>query len=375
MKKILIMPDSFKGSLTAGEFCRIARQRLKEVFGDRYDTLSIPMADGGEGTADCFLALDGFERICVTVHNAYMETVPAYYALRGDTAVIELAQAASLPSVKGREDPARTTTYGVGDMIADAVKRGVVNILLGLGGSCTNDAGCGMARALGTVFKDSDNNSFLPTGGTLDKVCSIDTTVTEKLLDKVKITAMCDVNNPLFGENGAAYIFAPQKGASPDKVRLLDDKLRAIADLVKDISGEDLSGQPGAGAAGGTGFGVTALLKGELKNGTALILDTIGFDELLEDTVLILTGEGNFDAQSLSGKTVMGIADRAKKKDVPVVVISGGSEQERNAYNRGVSAVYTTSFGPQSLEDAKNNIKRDLKRAVVNTARLIDINI
>ena len=375
MKKILIMPDSFKGSLTAGEFCRIARQRLKEVFGDRYDILSIPMADGGEGTADCFLALDGFERICVTVHNAYMETVPAYYALRGDTAVIELAQAASLPSVKGREDPARTTTYGVGDMIADAVKRGVVNILLGLGGSCTNDAGCGMARALGTVFKDSDNNSFLPTGGTLDKVCSIDTTVTEKMLDKVKITAMCDVNNPLFGENGAAYVFAPQKGASPDKVRLLDDKLRAIADLVKDISGEDLSGQPGAGAAGGTGFGVTALLKGELKNGTALILDTIGFDELLEDTALILTGEGNFDAQSLSGKTVMGIADRARKKDVPVVVISGGSEQERNAYNRGVSAVYTTSFGPQSLEDAKNNIKRDLKRAVVNTARLIEINI
>lgn len=375
MKKILIMPDSFKGSLTAGEFCRIARQRLKEVFGDRYDILSIPMADGGEGTADCFLALDGFERICVTVHNAYMETVPAYYALRGDTAVIELAQAASLPSVMGREDPALTTTYGVGDMIADAVKRGAVNILLGLGGSCTNDAGCGMARALGTVFKDSDNNSFLPTGGTLDKVCSIDTTVTEKLLDKVKITAMCDVNNPLFGENGAAYIFAPQKGASPDKVRLLDDKLRAIADLVKDISGEDLSGQPGAGAAGGTGFGVTALLKGELKNGTALILDTIGFDELLEDTALILTGEGNFDAQSLSGKTVMGIADRAKKKNVPVVVISGGSEQERNAYNRGVSAVYTTSFGPQSLEDAKKNVVRDLKRAVVNTARLIDINI
>ncbi len=373
VKKILIMPDSFKGSLSAKEFCTVAQGRLREVFGDRFDIESIPMADGGEGTVDCFLSLPGFESVIVKAHDAYMEPMDCRYARRGDIAVIELARAASLPSVKGREDPGKTTTYGVGEMIAHAVRSGASRILLGLGGSCTNDAGCGMARAVGTVFTDDEGNSFIPVGDTLDRVCRIDSTAALRLLKDVSITAMCDVTNPLYGENGAAYIFAPQKGADARGVRHLDRNLVKFAETVRRLTGSDLSKEEGAGAAGGSGFGVRALLGGSLKRGTDLILDTIGFDDMLRDTALIITGEGNFDAQSLSGKTVMGIASRASGHGVPVVVISGGSEGEENAFSKGVSAVYTTSFGPQSLEEAKENIHKDLKRAVINAARLIDI--
>ncbi len=372
--KILLMPDSFKGSLTAKDFCDISRRVLERHFPGR-EIIKIPMADGGEGTVDCFLSLDGFEQVSCTARGAYLEPLNTSYAVKGTTAVIEMARAASLPSVAGREDPSKTSTAGVGDMIRDAVNRGAKRIVLGLGGSCTNDAGCGMAHALGTVFRDSGGKEFLPVGGDLDRVASIDTSRTEELLRGIEILGMCDISNPLYGENGAAYVFAPQKGADRETVKRLDSGLRSISDTWKALGGEDLSLLPGSGAAGGLGWGVAAFLAGSLRSGTDLVLDTIGFEDLLEGTSFVLTGEGHLDSQSLAGKTVIGIARRASARGIPVIALCGGSRAEEGAYEEGVSAVFTTNFEPSSLDEAKDNVGRNLSRTVENISRLIETDI
>ena len=238
MKKCIVISDSFKGSLSSIEIGRIAEKSIREHFPD-CEVLSVPAADGGEGTVDCFMEALGGERIVEPVTGPLGEPVNASYAVIGDRAVIEMAAAAGLPLVGDRKNPAVTTTYGVGQQIKSAIERGVREIILGLGGSATNDAGCGCAAALGVKFYDADGKSFIPVGGTLKDIAKIDVSECKKLLAGVKITAMCDIDNPLCGETGAAYVFGPQKGADAEMVKMLDAGLSHLADS---IEREDLNG-------------------------------------------------------------------------------------------------------------------------------------
>ena len=371
MKKIILIPDSFKGTLSAAEFCHISSDVLKKHF-PATEIISLPLADGGEGTTDCFLTMDGYTKVTATVKNAFMEDITGYYAVKGNTAVMEMAMCASLPSAKGRENPATTTTYGVGQLICHAVENGAKKIILGLGGSCTNDAGTGMAAALGVQFFDKDGNSFIPTGETLDKITALNTENTDILLKDVEITAMCDIDNPLYGKNGAAYIFAPQKGADSEMVAVLDEKLKYIASFTEKQTGNNYYDIKGAGAAGGMGFGVCAFLGGSLKPGVNLILETIGFENQLSDTDLIITGEGRLDSQSLSGKAVIGISRIAQKYNVPVIAVVGSvADDVSPVYTQGVTAVFTTNTQPVPFEIAAANTGRNLEFTVENIRRMI----
>ena len=371
MKKIILIPDSFKGTLSAAEFCHISSDVLKKHF-PATEIISLPLADGGEGTTDCFLTMDGYTKVTATVKNAFMEDITGYYAVKGNTAVMEMAMCASLPSAKGRENPATTTTYGVGQLICHAVENGAKKIILGLGGSCTNDAGTGMAAALGVQFFDKDGNSFIPTGETLDKITAFNTENTDILLKDVEITAMCDIDNPLYGKNGAAYIFAPQKGADSEMVAVLDEKLKYIASFTEKQTGNNYYDIKGAGAAGGMGFGVCAFLGGSLKPGVNLILETIGFENQLSDTDLIITGEGRLDSQSLSGKAVIGISRIAQKYNVPVIAVVGSVADDVSlVYTQGVTAVFTTNTQPVPFEIAAANTGRNLAFTVENIRRMI----
>lgn len=371
MKKIILIPDSFKGTITAGQFCTISEKVLKTYFPE-CEVISLPLADGGEGTTDCFLQMKGYQKVNTTAMNAFMEEIPVYYAVNGTTAVMEMAMCASLPSAKGRENPATTTTYGVGQLVRHAVENGAKKVILGLGGSCTNDAGAGMAAALGVKFFDEKGEEFIPTGQTLDRIASFDTAEAVKLLADVELLAMCDIDNPLYGINGAAYIFAPQKGADAPMVEMLDNKLQHIAHLAEKQTGINYYDLKGAGAAGGMGFGVCAFLGGSLQPGVNLILDTIDFDTQIQGADLVITGEGRIDSQSLSGKAVIGISRRAKKKNVPVIAVVGSTQDGYQAgYDQGLTAVFTTNTEPVPFEQAAKNAHRNLEQTVDNIARLV----
>ncbi len=313
------MPDSFKGSLTQFEFIEIASSVIKGK-NPNAEIVLIPMADGGEGTVDCFLAAaEGTKReLEVTYSNFDKKT--AYWGDFGSFAVMEAASACGLAATKIK-NPMATTTYGMGEIIIDIINHGIKDIIIGLGGSSTNDMGAGMAAALGVKFYKKDDSTFIPTGGNLSEIVRIDTTLADTLLKGVKITAMCDVVNPLYGEQGAAQIYSRQKGASEMEVLFLDANLKYVASIIKD--GERIASIPGAGAAGGLGAGVIAFLGGELKSGIDLLLDAAGFDAHIADADYIITGEGKLDSQSVQGKVVSGIGARVGKYGKKIIVFCG----------------------------------------------------
>jgi len=288
MKKCVVVSDSFKGSLSSGEIGRLARDVIPRVF-PGCQVKAIPVADGGEGTVECFLSCTDSAAVEVTVSGPFGQPVAARYARQGDTAVIEMAAAAGLPLAGEQQDPARATTYGVGQLMAHAVEHGCRRLLLGLGGSATNDGGCGCAAALGAVFRDDRGRSFVPVGGTLNQIHSIDLTALRKKLAGVELDVMCDVTNPLYGAEGAAYVFAPQKGADGAMVARLDCNLRLFAGALERELGQQVALMPGAGAAGGMGAGCVALMGGRLKRGVQAILDTVNFDEKLDGADLVIT--------------------------------------------------------------------------------------
>ena len=324
MKKCIVVSDSFKGTLSSQEICSLAAQRLEAYF-PGCEVVRIPVADGGEGTVACFHEACSGTLVSVPVSGPYGEAITAeYLQLPGGQAVIEMASAAGLPQVEDRKDPCKTTTYGVGQLIRHAVEAGNQNILLGLGGSCTNDGGCGCAVALGVQFLRADGSDFVPVGGTLSEVADIDTKEAEKLLAGVSLTAMCDIDNPLYGPTGAACVFAPQKGADEATVVFLDGQLRALAGVIEAKLGRSVAALPGAGAAGGLGAGMVAFLGAQLRPGIEAVLDLVRFDTRLDGCDLVLTGEGRLDTQSVRGKVISGVAKHAKEKSVPVVAIVGG---------------------------------------------------
>lgn len=369
MKKCVIIPDSFKGTLSSIEICNIIKTKVSEYFPGCH-AITIPVADGGEGTVDCFLnAMDGVS-VKITVSGPYGESLQCDYARFGDTAVIEMAKAAGLPLVAGIENPAATTTYGVGEMIRHAAEHGCRKIIIGLGGSCTNDGGTGMAAALGVRFLDENGAAFIPSGGTLSKIKSIDIKPAAELLKKCKITAMCDIDNPMYGKTGAAYIFSPQKGADPQMVELLDTNLRLLSDLIIKDVGIDVSDLPGAGAAGAMGAGIAAFCKGELKPGIQTVLELVHFDELMEGTDIVFTGEGKIDGQSLRGKVVIGVAEAAKKHGVPVVAVVGDiADDAYAAYDKGVSAIFSINRLAIPFSQASARSKKDLEATINDILR------
>lgn len=369
MKKCIIIPDSFKGTMSSDEVCQIESKMISGAFpGCR--VISLPIADGGEGTVNCFLhSMDG-EKITVKVNDAFGGKLEGFYGRFGDFAVIEMAAASGMVTNSMR-NPMIASTYGVGQLIDHAVSSGCRRILIGLGGSCTNDAGTGMAAALGTVFYNAKGESFIPAGGNLNEVVKIDNSVLKQKLEGIEISCMCDIDNTLYGSEGAAYVFAPQKGADENQVKVLDENLRCFAETVGREMHIDVSEIRGGGAAGGMGAGAVAFLGAELKGGIEYILDILEFDDLLEDCDLVITGEGRLDMQSLRGKVIYGVSTRAMYKNVPVLAVVGSISDEMKTEeginqldNLGIRKVYAASDGAGSFEDIKSSCRRDLACAI-----------
>lgn len=374
MKKAVLIPDSFKGTLSSLRICGVMRECILELC-PGCEVVSIPVADGGEGSVDAFLAAVGGRRVVVGVTGPWFEQVTAHYGILpdGETAVIEMAAAAGLPMVGERRDPSRTTTYGLGELLLHALGSGARRIILGLGGSATNDGGCGAAAALGVRFLNKNGESFVPVGGTLRDIAKIDITGLDSRLRAAEITAMCDIDNPLCGENGAAFVFGPQKGADERMVRELDAGLRHLAELIGRDLGAEVADLPGAGAAGGLGAGAAAFLNARLRAGIETVLDVTGFDRLAEGADFVFTGEGKLDSQSLRGKVVIGVARRAARLGVPVIAIVGGADYGAEAtWNEGVTATFTINRLPLPFPDLAPHSEENLAFAFRNVLRLIN---
>lgn len=371
MKKCIVISDSFKGTLSSSAICRIARESIPEVFPD-CQVLAFPVADGGEGTVACFQEAMDARLVSVSVSGPFGTPVQAAYARWDDCAVIEMAAAAGLPLVDGHGDPERTTTYGVGELIHHAVQNGCRHILLGIGGSATNDGGCGCAAALGAVFRDGAGQSFVPVGGTIGRIAEIDLAPLRHTLGDVALTVMCDVENPLFGENGAACVFAPQKGADPAAVGRLDVGLRALDGVIRRELGISVADMPGAGAAGGLGAGCVAFLGAELRSGIEAVLDMIRFDAHLDGADMVITGEGRVDSQSVQGKVISGIARRTKPRGIPLVVIAGSADDSSDAtYDLGVTAIFTTDRTAAGFPGLCSRCEEDYRRTLLDVLRLL----
>ena len=375
MKKCIVISDSFKGSLSSGEICDIARACFAEVLSD-CELTAIPVADGGEGTVDCFHQVCGGELVPVTVQGPFGQDMEAaYLRLDGGRAVIEMASSAGLPLVGNRRDPRITSTYGVGQQIRHAVEQGSTQILLGLGGSCTNDGGCGCAAALGVRFLDRAGQAFVPTGGTLDQIAHIDVSGARQLLQTVNLTAMCDIDNPMHGPTGASYIFGPQKGADPAMVEFLDGQLKALDAVIQRELHRDVADVPGAGAAGAFGAGILAVLDGTLCPGIEAVLDRVDFDGKLKDCDLVITGEGRFDSQSIRGKVVSGVSRRAKRQGVPVAVIAGSVAEDVESVSAdpdsGVTAAFSINRQAMDYSESRPFSRRNYRYTLENLLRLM----
>ena len=375
MQNFILVPDSFKGTLSAIEVCNIMKSSIKNLYKDA-NIISVPVADGGEGTVDAFLYALGGEKKSVWVSDAFNEQkILAHYAmLKDDIAVIEMAACAGLPLVKNRLEPDKTTTFGVGELIIDAINNGAKKIILGLGGSATNDGGCGMAAALGVKFKDEQDQEFIPTGGTLSQIYKIDMNNIYSKIKDVEFISMCDVDNPLCGKLGASAVFAPQKGADENMVKLLDEGLAHLAKIIKRDLHIEVKDIKGAGAAGGLGAGSIAFLQSKLTKGIDVILDTIKFDELVSKADIVFTGEGKFDSQSLHGKVVMGVANRSQKYKTPVIVVTGAiGENIQEAYNKGITAIFSINKEPMEFSKSALKSKENMILTMENILRLLKI--
>ena len=375
MQNFILVPDSFKGTLSAIEVCNIMKSSIKNLYKDA-NIISVPVADGGEGTVDAFLYALGGEKKSIWVSDAFNEQkILAHYAmLKDNIAVIEMAACAGLPLVKNRLEPDKTTTFGVGELIIDAINSGAKKIILGLGGSATNDGGCGMAVALGVKFKDEQDQEFIPTGGTLSQIYKIDMNNIYSKIKDVEFISMCDVDNPLCGRLGASAVFAPQKGADEDMVKSLDEGLDHLAKIIKRDLHIEVKDIKGAGAAGGLGAGSIAFLQSKLTKGIDVILDTINFDELVSKADIVFTGEGKFDSQSLHGKVVMGVANRSQKYKTPVIVVTGAiGENIQEAYNKGITAIFSINKEPMEFSKSALKSKENMILTMENILRLLKI--
>lgn len=372
--KFVLIPDSFKGTLSSVQICKIIAEKIREHFSDS-EILEIPVADGGEGSVEAFLLAAGGEKVKARVKNPYFEDMDSYFGLLDDgkTAVVEMASCAGLPLVENRKNPRLTTTYGVGQLMLAAAKRGVKKIIVGLGGSATNDGGCGAAAAAGAKFYNKEGQEFIPTGGTVKDIERIDLSGMDKVFENVEMITMCDIDNPMYGPFGASYVFAPQKGADAECVEELDEGMKNLSRVITETIGKDISQMPGTGAAGAMGAGMVAFFDAKLQMGIETVLDTVQFDQEIADADYIFTGEGKLDAQSLRGKVVMGIAKRAQRQEKKVIAVVGGADDKniQDAYQRGVTAVFPINRLPQDFSVSRKYSVENLSYTVDNILRLL----
>lgn len=366
MKKIVVISDSFKGSLSSKEILNIF-QEVKEEYLPNVIIKSFPIADGGEGTVEAFSSFQKGQIVNIRVHDSYMNMIDTKYFINEDNeAIIEIASSSALTQVKNNKDPSKTSTYGIGEQIKDAIKRGVKKIYIGLGGSSTNDMGTGAACALSTIFYNQNNKPFIPVGGTLKDIVSYDNSETKKLLKDVEIICLSDVNNVTYGPDGASFVYAKQKGADEVMIKMLDDGLKHLSSLIYNISNIDVSNLPKGGAAGAFGAGSYAFLNAKLKSGIDTILQLLHFEDEIKDADYIFTGEGKIDYQTLKGKAIYGIAKIANKHRVPLICICGlvdSSINQDNLKELGIIKAISISEGydvKYSMTHAKELYKSHL---------------
>lgn len=364
--KLLVAPDSFKGTLSAFQAASIIAEAFQKVLPIESAVL-LPLGDGGEGTADALIAAGGQAILCPTT-DGYGEPVDVKYCILNQTAIIDSASVVPMHAKQRR--PEIASTYGLGAPIRDALQRGCRRILLGLGGTGSNDAGCGLAAALGVRFFDSDDTAFIPCGETLGRIQAYDTTDAEAILRGIPIQGLCDVRNPFFGANGAAHVFAPQKGATPRTVRLLDQGMEALAGVIVRQSGMNLQLLPGSGAAGGLGGGIAAWLNGTLISGIQAVLELLSFRARAAEADLIITGEGCTDEQTLMGKAVSGVLQAAGS--TPVLVLSGMVRSVDEALRaHGAAAVCAVNRVEADFSSVARMAAAVLADEAANAARLI----
>jgi glycerate 2-kinase len=369
----VIAPDKFKGSLTATRAARAIAEGWRAVYGRRGHTMIlVPMADGGEGTVEAFVA-NGYRRITCSARDALGRDIDAAFALDGTTAVVELAAASGLARIRERDRDVRfASSAGTGQLILAALDAGAKTIVVGLGGSATNDGGAGILRSLGARFYDDNDHDLAPGGAPLARLARIDLSGLDPRLEHTKFIAATDVIHGLVGPYGASTVFGPQKGATPEDVRELDAALQRFADVTAATLGRDLRDAPGSGAAGGAGFALLAYMNAETRRGAEFIGTLCGLPAALARATICLTGEGSIDAQTLGGKTILGVATLARHARVPVVAFGGSvtAAAELALRARGVTCV-PIADGPGSLEDAVKDGRELLKRAATRTAALL----
>jgi glycerate kinase len=374
--KIVIAPDSFKGSLTAFQVAEAIETGFKRVYGN-VEVDKVPIADGGEGTAKALVAATGGIIRDITVTGPLGDPVPAYYGVLGDgeTAVVEMAVASGLPLVPAeKRNPLITTTYGTGELIRATIAGGIRRLIVAIGGSATNDGGAGMAQALGVRFLDRNGAELGFGGEQLLRLCHIDTSGLCKELKNIEVIVACDVTNPLTGPNGASAVYGPQKGATPEMVERLDLALSQYGRVIEEDLGISVVEVPGAGAAGGLGAGLLVFTSARLQSGIDMVLDVVGFSDRVKGASLVITAEGSMDGQTASGKAPVGVASIAKLHGVPVVALAGnlGSGVE-SVIPKGIDAYVTTVPGPISLQSAMDAGEALVADGAERVARLLRV--
>lgn len=378
MKSITIAIDSFKGSLSSARVAEAAEQGIRAVLPDCH-VQKISIADGGEGTVEALVETLQGQIIEITACDPLMRPINVRYGLvdGGSTAVVEMSAASGLPLLAIDErNPWLTTTYGTGEMIADAIKRGARRLLIGIGGSATNDAGMGMLEALGYKFYDANGTPLAGCGGNLCSVARIDDKEALPALKECQITVACDVKNPLYGPTGAAYIFAPQKGADAEMVERLDQGLKNFASVVNAHFGSNAEQREGAGAAGGLGYCFSALLGARLQSGIDMVLEAIDFAKRIESSDLVITGEGRIDSQTVMGKAPSGVLNAATEQGIPVVAIGGAVESSEALKQSKFTAILPIVAGPVSLDEAMREeiAAANVSRTVEQIIKLLTLN-
>jgi glycerate kinase len=374
--RIIVAPDSYKGSVSALGVAKAMERGIQAVFPEA-EVIKVPIADGGEGTVEALVAATGGRLLHTLVQGPLGEPVRAHWGISGDgsTAFIEMASASGLPLVpKERRDPRVTSTFGTGELMKAALDAGLRKLVVGIGGSATNDGGTGMARALGARFLDAEGHDLPEGGAALARLARIDLSGLDSRLAEASILVACDVDNPLCGPRGASAVYGPQKGATPDMVRELDLALGVYAGVATAATARDTALLPGAGAAGGLGAGLLFFTPARLRPGVAIVLETTGFEALVQGADLVLTGEGRTDFQTAMGKAPVGVAEVARRHAVPVVCLSGGlGEGADDVLAHGIDAVATTTPQPMPLEACMAQGDALVEAAAARVCRLLRV--
>lgn len=369
MRKVVVASDSFKGCLSSWQVAEAVEKAVRDVM-PGCDVVKLAVADGGEGSMDALVTTLGGEAVSLVVSDPLGRPVKADYAVLDDSsAVIEMARASGLTLLLPEErNPMITSTYGTGQLISDALDRGCRRFMICIGGSATNDAGTGMLEALGYRFIDSEGNLLTGCGEALSRISSIDVSNVHPALQESRFIVACDVDSPFCGPDGAAYVYGPQKGATPEMVEELDEGMRHFAAVIFRTTGVDVADMPGAGAAGGLGGALRAFMKAQMRRGADMVLDAVGFDQAIKDADLVITGEGRIDRQTLTGKLPYVVAQRAASANIPVVALCGCAEVDSLPVFRAIFPVtpenmpISSAMEPQTASINVQNAVRDLMR-------------